>query len=244
MQGFANVIGSIFNILLPPRCPATGDIVGRQGALSPEAWSKLTFIGSPLCGICGMPFPFQDDTVDGMQCEACLSRPPRFDTARAALAYDDGSRGLILKFKHGDQTHVLKCFLPWIVRTGQDMLQDVDMIAPVPLHRWRLLKRRYNQAALLALALGRQTARPAAPALLRRVRATLPQGHDRAGSRRANVRNAFEVDRRFDVRGKRIVLVDDVLTTGATVDECARVLKRAGAARVDVLALARVVKGG
>ncbi|WP_188258892.1 ComF family protein [Azospirillum tabaci] len=236
------VLGGILDTLLPPRCLCCGGAVDRQGGLCAPCWSGLTFIAPPLCACCGTPFDF---ALEGEPlCGACIAEPPVFARARAVLAYDDGSRPLVLGFKHGDRIHAAGAYGAWLARAGAELLADADLLAPVPLHRLRLFRRRYNQAALLAQAAGRQAGRPVLPDLLVRRRATPSQGGlDRSGRRR-NVKGAFAVRPGLEPRvaGKRIVLVDDVLTTGATLSECARVLLRAGAERVDALTLARVVK--
>lgn len=250
----AAVAGAALNALLPPRCLSCGSTVERQGGLCPPCWSSLTFIAAPLCACCGLPFEYAvegaalgdaqgDAQGDAMICGACIAEPPGYGRARSVLVYDDASRPMILAFKHGDRTHAAAAFGLWIARAGADLLEGADLLAPVPLHRWRLFLRRYNQAALLAQAAGRQAGVAVVPDLLVRRRRTRSQGGlDRTGRRR-NVAGAFALRREDSVRGKRVVLVDDVLTTGATVGECARVLLRAGAARVDVLTLARAVRG-
>lgn len=232
------------DFVLPPRCPASGEIVDAPGMISPAAWDRLRFIADPLCACCGLPFGFDGGAGVDALCLACLKERPLFDSARAAVAYDDGSRELILRFKHGDQTHTVQSFIPWLRRAGRDMLAQADALVPVPLHRGRLLKRRYNQAALIAAALAREVGRPWLPDTLRRTRATEIQGRMNARARLKNVRRAFAVppQRYTDVAGRRIVLVDDVYTTGATVAECARALRVAGAASVHVLTVARVVR--
>lgn len=227
------------DFVLPARCVMTGEPVERQGMLSPRIWGALNFIASPQCECCGVPFEFD---MQAALCANCLDYPPEFDTARSALRYDDESRGLILGFKHGDQTLSVKAFMPWMIAAGADMLGACDLIVPVPLHYWRLVSRRYNQSALIADELAHKTGKPAAIELLKRTRATPPQGYLKARERRKNVRKAFAVNPDVDITGKNIVLIDDVLTSGSTVNECTKVLKKAGAARVDVLTLARVVK--
>jgi ComF family protein len=242
-QSFAvHLVQRCIDLLLPPRCIVTGRIVDRQGVIAHEAWQALSFIGAPFCACCGTPFSFAADAEQ--MCGACLAQLPYYEKARAALAYDDASRDMILRFKHADSLHAVHSFVPWLQRAGAEMLGEADLIVPVPLHRRRLWKRRYNQAAVLAQALGRAHAVAVMPDALVRTRATPPQGHMSRNERRKNVRNAFSVDPRRTgmVKDRRILLVDDVLTTGATVGECARALKKAGAASVSVLALARVVR--
>jgi ComF family protein len=179
-----------------------------------------------------------------MLCAGCIREPPAFDRARAALAYDDASRPLVLGLKHGDQTHAAPAYARWLQRAAGPLLAEADVIAPVPLHRWRLWHRRYNQAALLALALGRAGGVPVVPDLLVRRKRTPSQGGLNRTERRRNVRGAFVVrpGHAARVKGARVLLVDDVLTTGATVSECAKALRRAGAAAVDIAVLARVVR--
>lgn len=232
---------SLLDVLLPPRCLACGTIVGEPGALCPDCFARVTFLGPPQCARCGDPFelPMEENAV----CAVCVAEPPPFDRARAVMRYDDGARDLVLRFKHADRTDCAPAFARWMIRAGRDLVTAADVIAPVPLHRLRLLKRRYNQAALLARAIDRQSGAPGrfVPDLLTRARRTPPQeGLGRQGRAR-NVRAAFAVVDAARVQGRRVLLVDDVLTTGATVGECARTLRRAGAAAVDVVCLARVV---
>jgi ComF family protein len=194
-----------------------------------------------MCDCCGVPFGV--DLGENSRCAACLTRPPAFDRARAILAYDETSRGPILALKHADRLDLVPGFAHWLERTGRTLLAETDLIAPVPLHPLRLWRRRYNQAAELARALARRTAKPVVVEALERSRPTKSQGAmASARSRRRNVLGAFRIPEPKLVAGRNILIVDDVLTTGATAEACARALKRAGAARVQVLALARVVK--
>ncbi len=231
----------LLDLVLPHRCLGCGGLVADPGTLCAACWQGLAFIGAPLCACCGLPFA-HDEGGDA-RCAACLAAPPAFDRARAVLRYDAASKGLILAFKHADRTDAAPAFARWMARAGQELLADCDLIAAVPLHWRRLFRRRYNQAALLALALGRLGDRPAAPDLLRRRRDTPPQGHLSRAARQRNVAGAFALAPAWRDRlaGRRVLLVDDVMTTGATLDAAAQVLTRAGAAGVDVLTLARVV---
>ncbi len=239
LRGFA---GRAVDLVLPPRCLGCGVEVGGASTLCPDCWGKASFIGPPLCACCGRPFEFEAPGV--AVCGGCIARPPVYDRARSVLSYDDGSRHIILAFKHGDRTDAADGLAAWMRRAGAELLADADLIAPVPLHRWRLWARRYNQSALLALALGRMTGVPTVPDLLVRRRRTPIQGGLSRAGRERNVAGAFSLRtaRREMVKDARVLLVDDVFTTGATVSECAKVLKRAGAARVDVLTLARVAR--
>ncbi|MDY0029005.1 MAG: ComF family protein [Pseudobdellovibrionaceae bacterium] len=235
-------------MVLPARCALTGRIVDRNGALSPEAWASLTFISDPVCACCGIPFEISErkEAVSDreMLCGGCLQNPKPYFRARSVFVYDDASRDLVLAFKHGDQTHLTVTFGPLLVRVGEHILKEADLIVPVPLHWRRLVRRRYNQAGLLAQALSGLSCVPYHGRILRRIRYTLPQGHKRAKERSENVRGAFSVPpvAAERINGKNIVLVDDVYTTGATLEACVHALLRGGASRVDVLTLARVVK--
>jgi len=230
--------------LLPPRCLACGGAVETQGALCAACWQGISFLGAPCCSTCGLPFPY--DAGDGVLCAQCVAYPPPFDRARAVFAYDDHSRRLILAFKHADQLHGMPAFGQWLARSGAELLAEADLVAPVPLHWTRLFRRRFNQSALLAQAAvtaWRGSGAPIfAPALLIRRRRTRSQGHLSRLQRAENVRGAFAMKPGADIAGKRVLLVDDVLTTGATIEACARVLKRAGATTVDVLTLARAMR--
>jgi ComF family protein len=178
-------------------------------------------------------------------CGECAREEPVYDRARAALRYDDGARRLILAFKHADRTDTAPAFGVWLARAGAELLADAELIAPVPLHRLRLLKRGYNQSAILARALATKTGLPLIPDLLQRQRATPSQQGLSGQARLENVTaGAFRVHpwHRQRIEGRHIVLIDDVLTTGATAGACARVLRRAGARQLDVLTLARVVR--
>ena len=227
------------DLLLPPLCLGCDtDVAGGQ-TLCAACWGRIHFITAPYCACCGAPF--ETPVGDGMLCAGCIATPPVFARARAPMLYDDASRHLVLSFKHSDRLHPAAALAGWMLRAGADLWETADLIVPVPLHRWRLFKRRYNQAALLALRLGRLTARPVAVDALLRTRPTPTQGHLGRKEREANVKKAFKVTRRgAGVAGKHIVLVDDVLTTGATVNACSATLLAAGAARVSVLTLARV----
>ncbi len=238
-------IQKLIDIVLPPRCPITGHVVDSHGTVSADGWKNLSFITKPYCDCCGFPFEFSvPETGVKNLCAACLVAPQDYDCARSSLVYNDQSRGFILRFKHGDQTQSVVAMMPWLYQAGGEFWGDTDVIIPVPLHRWRLLRRRYNQAALMAQGLSKKTKIPYIPDMLIRTRSTPVQGHLNASERKKNVASAFSVHPKYagNVRGKKILMIDDVYTTGSTVNECAKVLKRSGAARVDVLTLARVVK--
>lgn len=235
-----SIARGLTDLLFPPLCMSCRVAVAEPG-LCAACWSDITFLDGQGCVCCGLPFTV---AMEGDNfCAACLTRKPAFDTARAILAYDDKSRGAILALKHADRLDLVPGFARWLGRTGRASLEDCDLIVPVPLHRWRLWQRRYNQSAELARKLASICALVADPFALVKSRATPSQGKmPSAKARRRNVLRAFQVPDPARVAGKRILLLDDVLTTGATAEACARALKRAGATRVHVLALARVVK--
>lgn len=228
------------DLLLPPRCLKCGTEIGGDGALCAECWRGIAFLQPPCCACCGLPF--EVELGAGTICGACARDTPLYARARAALRYDDASRPLVLAFKHGDKLQLAPALGHFMRRAGADLLVSCDVIVPVPLHWTRLFARRYNQAAVLAHALVRDGGPPVAADLLQRRRATPSQGRSGRAERRRNVRGAFAVKRGRSVAGQRVLLIDDVLTTGATVTECARALLDACATSVDVLTLARTVR--
>ncbi|MBI1239996.1 MAG: ComF family protein [Alphaproteobacteria bacterium] len=236
---------ALIETLYPPQCLACRVVVSATGALCAACWGKIRFIEAPHCPRCSLPF---DGAFAGSNvCGACLARPPRFDAARAVFVYDEASKGMVLAFKHGDRLDHAPPFARWMARVGSPLIAASDLIVPIPLHRWRLFRRRYNQAAVLAQALGRLSGLPVAPLSLEKVRATPSQGEMRsARARRRNVAGAFRVPPagRPVLRGRRILLVDDVMTTGATLNAATRALRQAGAEAVTVLVLARVLRPG
>lgn len=237
----------VIDALLPPLCLSCGRTVDEPGRVCAGCWGGLRFLAPPCCRQCGYPFEFDPpEEGSGMEalCAACRRSPPSFDRARAALAYDAASKPLILRFKHADRIDAAPAFAAWMRRAGGVLLEEADLIVPVPLHRRRLFLRRYNQAALLAQRLAGLAGRPYRPRLLVRRRATPSQGRLSRRRRKLNVDGAFIVPPalRAELKGKKVLLVDDVLTTGATLSSCARTLKRAGAASVDALVLSRVVR--
>ncbi len=229
-------------LLLPPRCLVCGGVVEGAGAVCAGCWPEITFLGPPHCAACGYPFEF--DPGPGALCAACAAERPSWERARAVIAYDEASRDPVLAFKHRDRIDAAPAFGTWLARAGAELLEGADMLVPVPLHRTRLLARRYNQAALLAQATAKTCAVPVASDALVRTRRTPSQGRLSASARRRNVAGAFAVRKGMKelMAGRNVVLVDDVITTGATAEACTRTLLRAGAASVDVLTLARVVR--
>lgn len=242
--GFRRGVGFALDSLLPPQCLHCGAGVDRPGNLCARCWPGVTFIGPPLCAACGLPFGFEPGSLDAL-CGPCSRELPAFERARAAIAYDGTGRDLVLGFKLSDRTYAAPALAQWMAQAGGELIADSDLVVPVPLHRRQLFRRRYNQAALLAHAIAKLSGRPVAPDLLVRVRRTERQSSLSAARRAENVRGAFAARRGREawVAGKAVLLVDDVLTTGATAAACARALRRAGASRVFVLTLARTLRG-
>ncbi len=205
-------------------------------------WHEVKFIDEPCCEACG--FPFEYSAQAEVLCLRCSAFRPAYNRARSAFVYDDASRDLVLGFKHGGRTDGVALFTAQMSRAGRKLLNETDIIIPVPLHNSRLRRRKYNQAAILARRLAKsQGLQLDTDSLLRR-RKTDSQGGKSASGRRRNVQGAFTVpdNRREQIDGKTILLIDDVMTTGATLNACAKTLKRAGAAQVEALCLARVVR--
>jgi ComF family protein len=236
----------VLDFALPPRCPACGTIVSDPHRFCLGCWSKLTFLGEPCCVRCGLPFDY-GSPGDQAECAACLADPPRFERLRAAVAYGEVARKVALKLKYGGRPGVAETLARFMARH----LPSVDqaggpsrLLVPVPLHRWRIWKRGYNQAALIASALSRRTGIELGVDLLQRVKATPPLKAMSRRERALAVSGAFKVRERDKpaLAGRRIILVDDVFTSGATGDACVRALKRAGAAEVEVICWARVIR--
>lgn len=237
---FARGLGSLADALIPPLCLSCHEPLGVHHALCPRCWPGIDFIRDPLCDRLGIPMPF--DTGGVMISAAAAARPPKYARARAVARFDGLMRDLVHDLKFRDRHNARSLFGRWLVDAGRDLLRDADAVVPVPLARLRLLARKYNQAALLSGEICRQTGLMHAPLALVRTRRTGPQVGLSRRERRANVQGAFAVPAgwRGSIAGRRIVLVDDVITTGATVNAAAAALLKAGAARVDVLALAMV----
>lgn len=230
------------DFLLPPTCISCGRTVERIGLLCPECFRRTGFITAPFCDCCGVPFEARPGARGASVCPRCEAAPPAFRRVRAALRYDGGARNLVLPLKHADRTDLAAALAPMMARAGAALLDAAEVLVPVPLHRWRLFRRRYNQAALLARAVGRRAGKRVLPDALERCRRTAPLGHKTAAERHREVDGAFSVRprRAGALAGRRVLLVDDVMTSGATAEACARALLAAGAAQVEVLVAARV----
>ncbi|OUS13916.1 hypothetical protein A9Q97_04295 [Rhodospirillales bacterium 47_12_T64] len=241
---FSGFILRAVDYVLPPVCGRCREPVLASNGICGPCWSGLTFISDPCCACCGYPFDLSIEA--GVLCGECLRTPKSFDRCRAALSYDDQSKDMIIGFKHSDRTYLAQLFSRWISLAGGDLLEEADVVVPVPLHPRRLLRRRYNQSALLAQRIAQECNKRYLPDLLIRSRNTPSQGHLSGGRRWSNVRAAFQLHPKYIelIKGKKIVLVDDVYTTGATLEACSRALQKGSVARVDALVLARVLSEG
>lgn len=235
MSLFAPVIDFVF----PPRCPLCGAGVSAQAGLCASCWSELAIPGEPSCGLCSRPFG--SDVAAGSTCAPCLASPPRHDGIAAATLYNAASRKLVLAFKHGSRLGLARL----MARLMAARLADRDLsgwvIVPVPLHRWRLWRRGYNQAAILAQELSRLTGAATALDALERRKATASLGGLGRLARERELRGAIRVARGGKLGGRDVLLVDDVLTSGATSDACVTALRRAGVGKVVVACFARVL---
>jgi ComF family protein len=234
------IVDLFTRVALPQLCPSCREPVEGAG-LCASCWSKVAFIAPPYCERLGIPFAFE--AGPGLLSMEAISDPPAYGRARAAVRYDDVARALVHALKYGDRLDLAPIMGRWMANAGRLLLADADALVPVPLHWRRQWWRRFNQSALLAEVIGKASSRTVAHGALKRVKATPQQvGLDKSG-RALNVQGAFRVppERRPEVAGRKLLLVDDVLTSGATLDACARALFRGGASSVDVLVFARVV---
>ena len=228
------------DIALPTLCVACREPVAGDGVCA-TCWARLSFIAPPFCPRLGIPFVY--DPGPGMLSMEAIADPPAYERARAAVRYDDVARTLVHALKYQDRTDLAPAMGRWMTRAGHELLAEADLLVPVPLHWKRGWSRRYNQSGALARVIERRTGVKTSSEALRRVRPTQQQIGLSRKERASNVQGAFKVaaDRQSLIHGRRVVLIDDVLTSGATVDACARALLRAKAASVDVLVFARVV---
>jgi ComF family protein len=237
----AAAFGGLIRLALPPSCLACATPVAEDGGLCPACWGRLKLIEAPCCPRLAIPFAY--DLGAGALSAEAIADPPPFDRMRAVAVYDDVSRRLVHGLKYRDRMELAGWMGGWMARAAADLAATADLVAPVPLHRRRLWRRRYNQSAALARTIAARTGRAFAPGLVQRIRPTRPQVGLTARQRADNTRGAFHVPtaERPALRARRVLLVDDVYTSGATVGAVTRALLRAGATAVDVVVFARVV---
>jgi ComF family protein len=236
------MLSNILNLIFPPQCLSCKARVPTSGTLCLECWQQVQFITDPMCACCGLPF--EHSIGEHALCGECMNERPIYAHARAAFRYDEYSRKLITSFKYSDHTELAKIYATWLAKAGGELIATSDYIIPVPLHYWRFISRRYNQSALLAQALGKKTGIKYLPTALKRTRHTKAQTGLSKTERSKNVSGAFTLNTRYKslIKGKNILLIDDVLTTGATINQCSKQLLKSGAMQVNVLTLARTIR--
>lgn len=237
-MGWTRVFSGLADIILPPSCVGCQARVLAHDTLCPSCWRDIDFIRAPLCDRLGIPLPYDMGGV--MISAAAVADPPDFDRARAVALYNGLMRRLIHDLKYKDALHARRLFGRWLMVAGSELIGGCDVIAAVPLARSRLISRRFNQAQILANEIARLSGKLTAPLALVRTKRTRQQVGLSHTERQRNVAGAFLVPggQESRIAGKAVLLVDDVITTGATASAAARALKKAGASRVDVLALA------
>jgi ComF family protein len=229
----------LLDTLFPAHCFLCQEILTENVHLCAKCWGDVDFITSPFCQICGMPFSFEvgAETL----CGSCIKETPAYDKMRVVAHYGGAMRKLILPFKHGDKTELVSIFADWLHKAGQEIFGECDVIVPVPLHFKRLLMRRYNQAGLLANELSKKVNIPVDHFILSRHKYNSTQKDLSRKERFRNLQGAFQIKNKSYIKGKNLLIIDDVVTTGATAQSCASLLKHSGAKKVEMLALARVV---
>jgi ComF family protein len=233
----------VVRTVLPPNCLACGAPISSEGALCPSCWNGLRLIERPSCDRLAIPFSF--DLGAGALSAEAISNPPPFERLRAVALFDGTARQLVHALKYRDHLELVRWMGEWMARAGGDVIADADVIVPVPLHWRRLWRRRFNQSAALAAAIAKQARKPVSLTAMRRVRPTRNQVGLGEKARSDNVRGAFRVEAagRPEIAGRRVLVVDDVYTTGATIKAVTRAVRRAGASSVDALVFARVARG-
>lgn len=235
---------SALRVLFPPECLSCRASVDSDFALCGTCWRDTPFVIGAVCDQCGTPVLQGDEAPEELRCDDCLRTPPPWARGRAAVLYRDNARSMVLSFKHADRQDLARPMAEWMARAAQPILQPGMLVAPVPLNRWRLLSRRYNQAALLAEKVAGLTGLEYCPDILLRPRATAKLDGKNAHARAETLNGALRLHpRRGDiVQGRHILIIDDVMTSGATLAEATRVLTASGAENVSVLVFARVAK--
>ena len=233
----------ILNIIFPKNCLICNKIISN-GNFCVDDWKELYFLTKPTCNICFQPFEFKVD--DEMLCGKCLQKRPEYFKALAVLAYNEQSRIIITKFKYYDQINLAKYFAELMLKQAKEIIVDVDFIIPVPLHKVRIIKRKYNQAAILAKNIANLSKKKLIVDLLVRIKNNKPQASLSQKMRRKNVVGIFKINKKYQqkIKGKNILLIDDVITTGSTVESCCKELKKCEVNRIYVLTLAKATIDG
>lgn len=234
------MIKHLLNFLFPEKCLICEKHI-EQNKICNDCWGKCTFITKPYCSLCSHPFEYE--TSDNAICGACVMKKPKYDRGISIFKYDEYSKKLIHSFKYKDQLHILDYFINLIINRAKDILDNTDIIAPIPIHKHKLLKRGYNQAALLAFNVAKKTKIYYCPQLLIKDKSTPPQAGLNKSQREKNIKNSFKLNSKFskNIEGKKILLIDDVITTGATIKECCKILQKAKPAKIFVISLAKRV---
>ncbi len=230
--------GKFLSAIFPKTCLICNKIISG-GNFCAEDWNKLQFLQNPACDICFQPFEFE--LIGQITCGKCLQKRPEYFKAIAVLNYDETSRGLVTKFKYFDQTNLAKYFAELMFKQAKEILPNIDFIAPIPLHKFRILQRKYNQSALLAKNIAALADKKTLLDLLVRTKNNKPQASLNQKERKQNVAGIFKVREKYlaEIKGKNILLIDDVITTGATVESCCKILKKSGIKKIYVLTLAK-----
>ncbi|MBR2273822.1 MAG: ComF family protein [Alphaproteobacteria bacterium] len=237
-----NIFRTLINFLLPHRCLCCGVVLASHDSLCADCFNNITFISKPYCKCCGRPLYTGSTEADDLYCVSCLNKRPNFRYSRAAIRYDNFSKRLVLDFKFAAHIENKKLLARWLYLAGKDIFEaGADLIVPVPLHYTRLLKRKYNQSAVLAGELAKMTNIIVDYDVLKKIKYTLPQTQCDGKQRHKNIKGAFTITHPERIKGKRIVLIDDVYTTGSTTKECTKTLLKFGAKSVDILTVAKVI---
>jgi ComF family protein len=232
---FKNIFYAVVNYLMPASCFACRSLVWSAGGLCSVCWQKCVFIKDLNCIKCGRLARYQ-----GLICGFCIKEPPFYDSARSLIDFNFVSKRFIHDLKYGDRTDLIHFFAKLLASSYSDFIADIDIIIPIPMHFFRRMIRSYNQAQLLAIALSCQTKKKFAPFILKKSKFTRTQSSLNRKERKQNLKGSFEVNKIEDLKGKNVLLVDDVMTTGSTVNVCSKALKESGAMSVKVLTIASV----